>query len=118
LRRDKLGDGAAKTMHARVTPGLTLQVGHNQVKKFQWSRARLLDLDRFRRTNVDPGTFPHVVILGIQRNGGVALHQVNKLMSILVGPDIQLFAWIEPAKGTNYILSAAEFFIQNFREFS
>ena len=88
------------------------------MEKFQRSGASLFDRRGFRRADVHARTFPHVVILGVERDGGLALHQIDQLMSILVRPDIQLFAWIKPAEGADYVLSAAEFFIQNFRELS
>ncbi len=76
------------------------------------------DRHGFRWPDVNAGSSAHVVILRVERDCSLALHQVDQLMSILVGPDIQLFAWIEPAEGADYVLSAAEFFIQDFREFA
>ena len=54
------------------------QVRHDQVEKLQGGRAGLLDGYGFGGPDVHAGTFLDAVILGIERDRGLALHQSRR----------------------------------------
>ena len=56
------------------------------------------------------------MVLGVQRDLGLALHQIDQLMRVLVGADFQLLAGMEPAERADHIFGAAELVVQNFRK--